>query len=72
MAQLGQQSQRVERQGVVEQSMRKSKPGTPRTRQLAAIHVIAQKQLCLDRETYVGLLQRVGGVSSTSAAARVC
>lgn len=46
--------------------MRKSKPGTPRTRQLAAIHVIAQKQLRLDRETYVGLLQRVGGVSTSA------
>jgi len=46
--------------------MRKFDPATTRTRQLAAIHVIANKQLRLDRETYVGLLQRIGGVSSSA------
>jgi phage gp16-like protein len=46
--------------------MRKFDPATQRTRQLAAIHVIAQKQLRLDRQTYIALLQRVGGVSSAA------
>lgn len=36
-----------------------------RNKQLAAIHVIATKRLHLDRETYVALLQRVGGVDSS-------
>lgn len=36
-----------------------------RNKQLAAIHVIAAKRLRLDRETYVALLQRVGGVDSS-------
>lgn len=35
-----------------------------RNKQLAAIHVMASKQLHLDRETYVALLQRVAGVDS--------
>lgn len=35
-----------------------------RAKQLAAIHVIASKRLRLDRDTYVALLQRVGGVES--------
>lgn len=35
-----------------------------RNKQLAAIHVMASKQLRLDRETYVALLQRVAGVES--------
>jgi phage gp16-like protein len=38
-----------------------------RTSQLAAIHVMASKQLGLDRETYVALLQRVAGVSSSAS-----
>jgi len=46
--------------------MRRFDPATIRTRQLAAIHVIATKQLHLDRETYVALLQRVGGVGSSA------
>lgn len=46
--------------------MRKFNPATLRTRQIAAIHVIAQKQLRLDRSTYVALLQRVGGASSAA------
>lgn len=46
--------------------MRRFDPATIRTRQLAAIHVIAKKQLHLDRETYVALLQRVGSVSSSA------
>lgn len=37
-----------------------------RNRELAAIHVMASKQLRLDRETYVALLQRVGGVNSSA------
>lgn len=37
-----------------------------RNKQLAAIHVMATKRLKLDRETYVALLQRVGGVSSAA------
>jgi phage gp16-like protein len=37
-----------------------------RRRQLAAIHVLASKRLRLDRETYVALLQRVGGVQSSA------
>ena len=37
-----------------------------RRRQLAAIHVLASKRLRLDRETYVELLQRVGGVASAA------
>ena len=36
-----------------------------RNKQLAAIHVIAAKRLRLDRETYVALLRRVGGVDSS-------
>jgi len=38
--------------------------GDRRTKQLAAIHVMASKRLHLDRETYVALLQRVAGVDS--------
>lgn len=37
-----------------------------RNRQLAAIHVLASKQLHLDRDTYVALLRRVGGVNSSA------
>jgi phage gp16-like protein len=37
-----------------------------RRRELAAIHVMASKQLRLDRETYVALLERVSGVSSAA------
>lgn len=37
-----------------------------RNRQLAAIHVLASKRLRLDRDTYVALLQRVGGVRSAA------
>lgn len=37
-----------------------------RNRQLAAIHVLASKRLRLDRDTYVELLQRVGGVASSA------
>ncbi|ULU26616.1 regulatory protein GemA [Dyella terrae] len=37
-----------------------------RNKQLAAIHVMAVKRLHLDRDTYVALLQRVGGVSSAA------
>lgn len=40
--------------------------GARRNRELAAIHVMASKQLRLDRETYVALLQRVGGVNSSA------
>jgi len=40
--------------------------GDPRVRQLAAIHVLASKRLRLDRETYVALLQRVAGVTSSA------
>ena len=37
-----------------------------RNKQLAAIHVLASKRLHLDRDTYVALLQRVGGVASSA------
>lgn len=37
-----------------------------RRRELAAIHVIASKRLRLDREAYVALLERVGGVRSSA------
>jgi len=37
-----------------------------RNKQLAAIHVLAQRKLRLDRETYVALLQRVAGVRSSA------
>ena len=37
-----------------------------RSKQLAAIHVLAQRKLRLDREAYVALLQRVGGVTSSA------
>ena len=37
-----------------------------RRRQLAAIHVLATKRLRLDRETYIALLERVGGVRSSA------
>lgn len=50
--------------------MRKTTPDTGaakrRTAQLAAIHVLANKQLGLDRETYVALLSRVAGVTSSA------
>ncbi|WP_424682944.1 gp16 family protein [Frateuria sp. YIM B11624] len=44
------------------------KPTDPRARvrQLAAIHVLAKKRLRMDQDTYVALLQRVGGVSSSA------
>lgn len=37
-----------------------------RAKQLALIHVLAQKKLHLDRDTYIAILQRVGGVSSSA------
>lgn len=37
-----------------------------RTRELAAIHMLASKKLHLDRDTYVALLQRVGNVRSSA------
>lgn len=37
-----------------------------RRRELAAIHVLASKQLRLDRDTYEALLQRVSGVNSAA------
>lgn len=37
-----------------------------RNKQLAAIHVLASKRLHLDRDTYVALLHRVGGVASSA------
>ena len=41
-------------------------PSAQRNKQLAAIHVLASKRLHLDRDTYVALLQRVGGVASSA------
>lgn len=43
-----------------------NKASDRRRRELAAIHVIASKRLHLDRETYVALLERVGGVRSSA------
>lgn len=45
---------------------RTARPNAQRNKQLAAIHVMASKRLHLDRETYVALLQRVGGVASSA------
>lgn len=43
-----------------------SKASDARRKQLAAIHVLAQRKLKLDRDTYVALLQRVASVSSSA------
>ena len=43
-----------------------SRASEVRNKQLAAIHVMAQRKLRLDRDTYVALLQRVGGVNSSA------
>jgi phage gp16-like protein len=43
-----------------------TKASAQRNRELAAIHVLAQKRLRLDRDTYVALLQRVGKVASSA------
>jgi phage gp16-like protein len=43
-----------------------SKASDTRRKQLAAIHVLAQRKLRLDRDTYVALLQRVASVSSSA------
>lgn len=42
------------------------KASLQRNKQLAVIHVLAQKRLRLDRDTYVALLQRVSGAASSA------
>lgn len=43
-----------------------SRASEARNKQLAAIHVLAQRKLRLDRDTYVALLKRVAGVNSSA------